>query len=299
MLGDHDLQLDAARRLAENLAVPKRALAHATGATDLRADRAYLAQVAYADDSGLRDRVSLYDYQQPRIDLVSEALSRLGELEGKTVGDIGCGNGVYLSALAAAGAAPVGLDLSAGMLKAVPTGSGPLAVADAQCLPLRTASLDGALAMHMLYHVPVPALAVRETRRVLRRGGHLVAAIGGPAHLVQARQLWSDLSREARLSQELQDLGLTNTRLPVSRLEELLRAYFPEVQLSALTSEVVLRDPAALIRFASSTTTAKLAMAQGTDMPARLGAAVDDIIGAEGAFRVTTEVALFTALVRS
>jgi SAM-dependent methyltransferase len=266
---------------------------------DPRADPAYLAQVAYADDSGLRDRVSLYDYQEPRIDLVGEALSRLGDPPGKTVGDIGCGNGVYLSALAAAGATPVGLDLSAGMLKAVPKGSGPFALADAQNLPLKTASLDGALAMHMLYHVPVPALAVQETRRVLRSGGHLVAAVGGPDHLAQARHLWSELSLGAGISQDLQDLGLTNTRLPAARLEALLKKSFPEVHLSMLTSQLVLRDPEALVRFASSTTTAKLAIAQGTDMPARLGAAVDQIIAAEGAFRVTTEVALFTALVPS
>jgi SAM-dependent methyltransferase len=273
-------------------------LERATRSADLRADRAYLAHVAYADDSGLRDRVSLYDHQEPRIDLIGETLSRLGELEGQTVGDIGCGNGAYLSALAAAGAAPVGLDLSAGMLTAVPVGSGLLAVADAQCLPIRTASLDGALAMHMLYHVPDPALAVREARRVLRSGGHFVTAVGGPDHLIQARAVWSGLARDAGLSQELQDLGLTNTRLSVSMLEEILRGYFPEVHLSTLRSQVVLRDPAALERFASSTTTAKLAMAHGTDMPARLGAAVDKIIAAEGAFHVTTEVALFAALGR-
>ena len=185
------------------------------------------------------------------------------------------------------------------MLKAVPRGTGTLALADAQRLPLKTASLDGALAMHMLYHVPDPAVGVEETRRVLRSGGHFVAAIGGPEHLAEARQLWSALLRDARVSQQMHDLGLTNTRLSVPRLEELLKRNFPDVHLSTLTSQVVLRNPAALVRFASSTTAAKLAAAQGADMPARLGAAVDDIIAAQGAFRLTTEVALFTSLVRS
>jgi SAM-dependent methyltransferase len=81
----------------------------------------------------------------PRIDLVREALARLGPLGGMAVCDIGCGNGSYLTALAKGGAAAVGLDLSAGMLKAVPEGSAGTVVADAQWLPLRTASLDTAI----------------------------------------------------------------------------------------------------------------------------------------------------------
>jgi SAM-dependent methyltransferase len=91
-----------------------------------------------------------------------------GDLTAKVVADIGCGNGTYLRALSEAGAVALGLDLSAGMLRAVPDGHSDLALADAQSLPLRTGCVDAAIAMHMLYHVPDPALAVREARRVLR-----------------------------------------------------------------------------------------------------------------------------------
>lgn len=190
----------------------------------------------------------------------------MGDLTAKVVADIGCGNGTYLRALSEAGAVALGLDLSAGMLRAVPDGHGDLALADAQSLPLRTGCADAAIAMHRLYHVPDPALAVREARRVLRPGGRFIAAIGGPAHLAEARQSWSSLLRDAGLGPELQDLGLTNTRFSVPRLEELLRENFPEVRLSMLTSHVVLTSAAPLAKFAASTTVAKLAAAQGAGM---------------------------------
>jgi SAM-dependent methyltransferase len=226
-----DLELDAVRSLAENLELLKTVLSAATSSGDLRADPAYLAKVAYADDHLLRDRVSLYDHQQPRIDLVGEVMHRLGKLNTRVVADIGCGNGTYLRALSGAGAVAVGLDLSTGMLRAVPGGPRDLVLSDAQSLPLRTACLDAAIAMHMLYHVPDPALAVREAGRAIRPGGRFITAIGGPGHLREARQLWSGLLREAGLSQELQDLGLTNTRLSVPRLREILQENFSEVRL--------------------------------------------------------------------
>lgn len=51
----------------------------------------------------------------------------------------------------------------------------PLVVADIAALPFRDAAFDWALANHVLYHVPALETGVRELRRVLRRGGTLVA----------------------------------------------------------------------------------------------------------------------------
>jgi SAM-dependent methyltransferase len=79
-------------------------------------DRGFLTGVAYADGGGLTDRAALYDFQQPRIDLVAEALGELGAVRGQLVIDVGCGTGRYLPGLDAAGAAVIALDLSEGML---------------------------------------------------------------------------------------------------------------------------------------------------------------------------------------
>jgi SAM-dependent methyltransferase len=100
-----------------------------------RADTRYLRDVAYADPSGLAARASLYDFQQPRIDLQSEMLAALGPLDGRVVGDIGCGDGRYIAALRGAGAQVVGIDLSVGMLAGVPDPPA-LVAADSQALPL-------------------------------------------------------------------------------------------------------------------------------------------------------------------
>jgi ubiquinone/menaquinone biosynthesis C-methylase UbiE len=139
-----------------------------------RADTRYLREVAYADPSGLAARASLYDFQQPRIDLQDEALTLLAPLDGRVVGDIGCGDGRYVDAVRAAGAHVVGIDLSVGMLAGVPTPT-TLVAADAQSLPLTDASLDVAMMMHMLYHVPDPAMAVAEAARTHEDAQRFVA----------------------------------------------------------------------------------------------------------------------------
>jgi SAM-dependent methyltransferase len=51
----------------------------------------------------------------------------------------------------------------------------PDVVADVQALPFREGVFDAVKATEVLEHVPDPATALAECRRVLRRGGHLVA----------------------------------------------------------------------------------------------------------------------------
>ena len=47
--------------------------------------------------------------------------------------------------------------------------------------------------MHMLYHVPDPAMAVAEASRVLRRAGKLLVATNGRRHLAEMNELWLPL----------------------------------------------------------------------------------------------------------
>ncbi len=119
----------------------------------------------------------------------------------------------------------------------------------------------------------------------------------GPGHLAEANQLWVPLLREAGVDAALQDIGLVNSRLSVDRLGALLRESFADVGLDMLASQVVLHSAAPLVRHASSTTAAKVAAAQGAEMAGWLAQAVEEAIARDGAFRVTTEVAMFTAQV--
>jgi SAM-dependent methyltransferase len=188
----------------------------AVTSTDRWGDRDFLRDVQYRTDANLAARQSIYAYQHPRIDLPARVLDLASPEAVTVIADIGCGNGAYLAELAKRGVAAqvIGADLSAGMLAAArqrlggvnsaqtivsdrnsgsalarPAGRVALAVADAVSLPIQDGAADLTLAMHMLYHVPDPPLALREFRRITRTGGRVVIGLNGASHLRQLRDV--------------------------------------------------------------------------------------------------------------
>jgi SAM-dependent methyltransferase len=131
----------------------------------------------YADDSNLRARQRLWQHQSPYFDIVGWVLDLAGLAPQMRVLDAGCGNGAYLGALARRQVRVAGCDLSLGMLR--PVAHPALLNADVAALPVRDGAFDVVLAVHMLYHVPDRATAVRELRRVLAPGGVCVAVTNG------------------------------------------------------------------------------------------------------------------------
>jgi SAM-dependent methyltransferase len=138
----------------------------------------------YADDRNFRARQRLWQQQAPMFDTVSWVLSLTEFLPGMRVLDAGCGNGLYLRALAGRAVRVVGCDLSMGMLR--PVGHPVLVNADVTALPIRGGVFDVVLATHMLYHVPDREAAVRELRRVLASGGTCVAVTNGARHMLSS-----------------------------------------------------------------------------------------------------------------
>ena len=68
--------------------------------------------------------------------------------------------------------------------------------ADVQQIPLATGSVDVALAMHMLYHVPNIPQALQELRRIVRPGGKLLALTHSADHVAERLNIsatWSAL----------------------------------------------------------------------------------------------------------
>lgn len=100
----------------------------------------------------------------------------LGELLGMGAGrclEIGCGTGAHADRVRALGWAPVGVDLSGGMLRYARDRL-PAVRADAERLPIRDASVPAALAMMVHTDMPGYPAVLAEAARVLRPGGVFV-----------------------------------------------------------------------------------------------------------------------------
>ena len=99
-----------------------------------------------------------------------EQLANAIDLRGKTVVDIGCGDGAFVRALAAAGADAIGIEVSEdATARARERDPGHrYELGGAERLPLEDASVDVATLMRSLHHVPEPASAFGELARVVR-----------------------------------------------------------------------------------------------------------------------------------
>lgn len=142
-------------------------------------------QAPAADLAGLRPS----DYATWRgssLGAITEALERrlildlLGDVRGKRVLDVGCGDGDLAVELARRGAMVVGLDASPAMIAAARAraerGAMPVtfATGTAEALPFAPGSFDVVVAVTILCFVADGAPAFAEAARVLRPGGAFV-----------------------------------------------------------------------------------------------------------------------------
>jgi SAM-dependent methyltransferase len=144
-----------------------------------------------------------------------------------TILDVGVGSGGLVGAIRAAAPAAriIGIDRTAGMLavarQAFP--ALPVAVADAQELGLRSATVEAAILAFVLQHLPDPGRGLSEVARVLRRGGQLAAATWGADRLLPASEIWdSELdaagAKPATLPDAVQQHALVDTPEKVGHL---------------------------------------------------------------------------------
>jgi SAM-dependent methyltransferase len=165
-------------------------------------DQQYLREEQYRTDSNLQTRIDLHRrfstnpapwhrwvfdrFRFGADDRILEVGSGPGELWSQNVDRIPAGWRLTL------------VDFSPGMVEAAERALGDRAeyrVADVQELPFADESFDGAIANHMLYHVPERRRALAELARVLRPGGRFYASTNGEEHLREIFELRTEFPR--------------------------------------------------------------------------------------------------------
>ena len=96
---------------------------------------------------------------------------------------------------------------------------------DAQSIPFEDETFDAVIANFMLYHVPDRPKAIAEIKRVLKPGGHLIAATVGDHHL----QEMMEILRKVHISKTWESYA--NPFTLESGLEQ-LKPFFPKVIMS-------------------------------------------------------------------
>jgi len=143
----------------------------------------------YADSRKLSARARLHTYTVAELGWFEWAAAGMAFSPDETVLDIGCGPGWFWATIADTVPKSIALtlaDQSSGMVaeaveRVRPLGFGAVrgVVADAAKLPFADASFDVVVAMHMLYHLVDPAIAIAEFHRVLKPGGRLAVTTNG------------------------------------------------------------------------------------------------------------------------
>lgn len=198
----------------------------------------------YADGTSLDARANLYAWQQPRHDLVASVLSHV-PADARIVLDLGCGRGQYLAALAGMQQSGIGLDLSPGLAAEAATRTGmPTVVGDAHRLPVASDSVDAALVLHLLNHLHDPIAALRECRRVTRRGAPVILLTNTDEHIAEHRALAGEAAGL--------DAPLESTDRSLGEDLGLIHEVFDAVEVVRLDGVISVDRPEPLLDYADS-----------------------------------------------
>lgn len=157
---------------------------------------------------------------------------------------------------------------------------------DAQALPFRSATFDGVIANHMLYHVPDLPRTLGEIQRVLKRGGRLYAATNGENHFGETRALMRAHGVTTFLYER--PFSLNNGAATLAR-------YFASVRRFDFDDSLEVTEVEPLIAYLMSTNEGARQVLCG-EMGNVFRQIVADGIAQRGAYHITKETGLFEAI---
>jgi ubiquinone/menaquinone biosynthesis C-methylase UbiE len=165
--------------------------------------------------------------------------------------DVACGPGIVACALAPKAAQVTGIDLTPAMIaqagerqRSLKLDNIDWRVGDAIQLPFADGAFDRVVTRYSFHHLPDPAAALREMRRVCRDGGRLLVIDATPSPETQAAydrmETLRDPSHTSALTIEQlravgHDAGLQEALIDGYRLEAALSTLSDEKDMAALT----------------------------------------------------------------
>jgi SAM-dependent methyltransferase len=221
----------------------------------------------YRDPSRLNARMTLHErFSTNELGWHPWVFSHLALRAGEAVLEVGCGTGeLWVTGAKRVLARSITLsDLSPGMARAARDRlksrglEAQSCVANVEALPFPDGAFDAVAANHMMYHVADIPLAVRELRRVLRKGGRLLCATNGKRHMQQFGKLLKAVAPKWPGFTYIDRFGLENG-------EAYLSAQFQNIEVRSYPDALEITDASAGADYAVSMQTIRELDAEPAD----------------------------------
>jgi SAM-dependent methyltransferase len=194
----------------------------------------------YVTTTPLSARIAIHAYGSNPVPWFDFVRARLGP--GDAVLEVGAGTGALWSG-AQRPARLVLTDASPTMCATQRAAGFVTALARGERLPFADGSFDGAVANHVLYHLPDPRAGLAELRRVVRAGGWVAVATNGAGHMREV----SDLAVAAGLPR-----ADVHERFPAEAAPAAVGEWFGEVEVHAYDDVLAVPEVEPVVAYVAS-----------------------------------------------